>query len=124
MAERLQAVHHSSLGRWANVGVVPCARGRERRRGSIVAIEIIVHDITDGLNTVLLVSRGELVEKKDIAFLAPTRSRLSSGSTGSLFGPLVTPARGLSGSDFRFFLFTATGDLLPDARQRSLVTSE
>lgn len=43
------------------------------RVGIVVAVGIIVHDFTDGLNTVLLVTRGEHAEKKDFAFLEPMR---------------------------------------------------
>jgi len=38
--------------------------------GLVVAVGIIVHDITDGLNTILLVTRGGSPQKKDFAFLA------------------------------------------------------
>jgi ZIP family zinc transporter len=40
------------------------------RAGVVVAVGIIVHDVTGGLNTILLVTRGGSPEKKDFAFLA------------------------------------------------------
>jgi ZIP family zinc transporter len=88
--------------------------------GVVVAVGIIIHDITDGLNTILLVTRGGSPEKKDFAFLA-------ADALAPIVGGTLVVVSGLSshylalvvGVTAGFFLFTATGDLLPDAHRRS-----
>jgi zinc transporter ZupT len=90
------------------------------RTGLIVAIGIIAHDISDGLNTMLLVTRGAPPQKKDFAFLF-------ADAAAPVIGGLIVLASSLSqrslavflGLTSGFFLFTATGDLLPEAHQRS-----
>lgn len=90
------------------------------RVGLIVAIGIIVHDSSDGLNTILLVTRGERPAKKDFVFLA-------ADAIAPVIGGMLVLLAGLSshqlavflGITSGFFLFTATGDLLPDAHRRS-----
>jgi zinc transporter ZupT len=90
------------------------------RTGVIVAIGIISHDISDGLNTMLLVTRGAPPQKKDFAFLF-------ADAAAPVIGGLIVLASSLSqqslavflGLTSGFFLFTATGDLLPEAHQRS-----
>ena len=90
------------------------------RTGLVVAVGIIVHDITDGLNTILLVTRGGSPERKDFAFLAADAIAPILGGTLVV---LSTPSTHLLalvlGVTSGFFLFTATGDLLPDAHHRS-----
>ena len=88
--------------------------------GLIVAIGIIVHDITDGLNTILLVTRGGHVERKDLAFLAADALAPVFGGGLVLYSALPSHQLALFlGVTSGFFLFTATGDLLPDAHRRS-----
>jgi zinc transporter ZupT len=90
------------------------------RTGLIVAIGIIAHDISDGLNTMLLVTRGAQPQKKDFAFLF-------ADAAAPIMGGLIVLASSLSqqslavflGLTSGFFLFTATGDLLPEAHHRS-----
>ncbi len=90
------------------------------RTGLIVAIGIICHDLSDGLNTMLLVTRGERASKKDYGFLV-------ADAMAPIAGGLIVIAAALSpqslavflGFTSGFFLFTSTGDLLPDAHQRS-----
>ena len=90
------------------------------RVGLIVAIGIIAHDMSDGLNTVLLVTRGEQPHKKDFGFLL-------ADAAAPLVGGLIIVVSALSpqslalilGVTSGFFLFTATGDLLPEAHRRS-----
>jgi ZIP family zinc transporter len=118
------------VGRWSALGLIghslldgasiATATLVSWKVGVIVAIGIIAHDISDGLNTMLLVTRGEHAHKQDFAFLiadalAPlvggliiVMSQLSSQSLAILLG--ITSG---------FFLFTATGDLLPEAHRRS-----
>lgn len=88
--------------------------------GLIVAIGIIVHDITDGLNTILLVTRGRAAGTKDIIFLAADAAAPVFGGLVVQFSTISSPHLALLlGITSGFFLFTATADLLPDAHRRS-----
>lgn len=88
--------------------------------GLIVAIGIIVHDITDGLNTILLVTRGANAAKKDLLFLVADAIAPIVGGGLVLLSPVSEHRLALFlGVTSGFFLFTATGDLLPDAHRRS-----
>jgi zinc transporter ZupT len=90
------------------------------RAGVVVAVGIIVHDITDGLNTILLVTRGGSPEKKDFAFLAADALAPILGGTLVVLSAMSSHHLALVlGVTSGFFLFTATGDLLPDAHRRS-----
>jgi zinc transporter ZupT len=90
------------------------------RIGLVVAVGIIVHDITDGLNTILLVTRGASASKKDLAFLVADAVAPIVGGTLVVFSALPSHHLALIlGVTSGFFLFTATGDLLPDAHRRS-----
>jgi zinc transporter ZupT len=90
------------------------------RIGLVVAVGIIVHDITDGLNTILLVTRGASASKKDLAFLVADAVAPIVGGTLVVFSALPSYHLALIlGVTSGFFLFTATGDLLPDAHRRS-----
>jgi zinc transporter ZupT len=90
------------------------------RMGLIVAVGIIVHDITDGLNTILLVTRGDSASKKDLAFLVADAAAPVLGGTVVVLAGLPSHQLALIlGVTSGFFLFTATGDLLPDAHRRS-----
>jgi ZIP family zinc transporter len=90
------------------------------RVGIVVAVGIIVHDITDGLNTILLVTRGAAASKKDLAFLAADAVAPIVGGALVVGSALSTHHLALFlGVTSGFFLFTATGDLLPDAHRRS-----
>jgi ZIP family zinc transporter len=90
------------------------------KAGVVVATGIIVHDITDGLNTILLVTRGEHARKTDFVFLASDAIAPVFGGIIVLFLPLSSHQLALFlGVTSGFFLFTATGDLLPDAHRRS-----
>ena|SRR5436305_734688 len=88
--------------------------------GLIVAIGIIVHDTSDGLTTILLVTRGESPERKDYFFLAADAIAPVIGGALVLLSALQPHQLALFlGITSGFFLFTATGDLLPDAHRRS-----
>jgi len=90
------------------------------RAGLVVAVGIIVHDITDGLNTILLVTRGGSPEKKDFAFLVADALAPILGGTLVVVSAMSSHQLALVlGVTSGFFLFTATGDLLPDAHRRS-----
>jgi zinc transporter ZupT len=88
--------------------------------GVVVTLGIVAHDFADGLNTMLMVTHGERPEKADYAFL------MADAIAPILGGALVLasrlPSQGLSvllGLTSGFFLFTATGHLLPEAHRRS-----
>ncbi|MFZ3211679.1 MAG: zinc permease [Terriglobales bacterium] len=90
------------------------------RIGLVVAVGIIVHDITDGLNTILLVTRGAPASKKDLAYLVADAAAPIVGGTLVVLSALPSHQLALFlGVTSGFFLFTATGDLLPDAHRRS-----
>jgi ZIP family zinc transporter len=90
------------------------------RVGLVVAVGIIVHDITDGLNTILLVTRGGAASKKDLAFLVADAVAPIVGGTLVVFAALPSHQLGLIlGVTSGIFLYTAMGDLLPDAHRRS-----
>jgi hypothetical protein len=105
------------------------------RVGVVVAVAIIVHDITDGLNTILLVTRGGSPEKKDFAFLAADALAPIAGGTLVIVSAMSTHHLALVlGVTSGFFLFTGsscsrvlpvhgfflfTGYLLPGAHRRS-----
>ena len=82
-------------------------------------IGIVAHDISDGLNTMLLVTRGALPQEKDFAFLF-------ADAAAPIVGGLIVLVSALRSSPWLcfweltsgFFLFTATGDLLPEAHHR------
>jgi zinc transporter, ZIP family len=90
------------------------------RVGIVVALAVIAHDMSDGLNTILLVTRGEVPRRSDYLFLgldaiAPVVGGLLA--LGFLPSPkwLAVFLAVASG----FFLYTATSDLLPEAHRRS-----
>jgi zinc transporter ZupT len=90
------------------------------RMGLIVAVGIIIHDITDGLNTIMLVTRGGPASRGDLAFLLADAVAPIVGGTLVVFAALPSHQLALIlGVTSGFFLFTATGDLLPDAHRRS-----
>lgn len=87
--------------------------------GYAVALGIAAHDLGDGMNTVLLTTRGEKARRVDYLFLA-------ADAFAPLLGGLLTFWWALSprGSVIvlvlaaGFFLEMATGDFLPELRQR------
>jgi ZIP family zinc transporter len=88
--------------------------------GLLVALAVIAHDSSDGLNTVLLVTHGERPRKGDLIFLvldavAPVVGGLLALAVLPSTAALVVFLALASG----FFLYTATGDLLPEAHRRS-----
>jgi zinc transporter ZupT len=90
------------------------------RTGLIVAIGIIAHDMSDGLNTMLLVTRGEKAMRKDYAFLLADAAAPVVGASIVLLSALSQQTLAIFlGITSGFFLFTATGVLLPDAHRRS-----
>ena len=141
LAERLLVLHacpeedcdnqvHQHLGRMSAVGLIVhstldgAAIGAASlvnwRTGLLVAAAVVVHDLSDGLNTILLVTHGEKARRSDILFLifdalAPI--------AGALIALLVLPPPRVLATFLAFasgfFLYTATSDLLPEAHRRS-----
>jgi zinc transporter, ZIP family len=90
------------------------------RVGIVVALAVIAHDMSDGLNTILLVTRGETPRRSDYLFLALDAIAPMVGGVLAL-GLLPSPkwlAVFLAVAS-GFFLYTATSDLLPEAHRRS-----
>jgi ZIP family zinc transporter len=71
------------------------------RIGLIVAIGIVAHDLSDGLNTMLLVTRGELAGPREYRFL------FADALAPVLGGVVVLESR------------ISVDDLLPEAHRRS-----
>jgi len=141
LTERLLVLHscaeedcdnqvHKRLGRMSVIGLIVhstldgAAIGAASlvnwRTGLLVAMAVIVHDVSDGLNTILLVTRGEKASRSDLLFLLVDELAPIFGALLALvFLPpphaLVAFLAFASG----FFLYTATSDLLPEAHRRS-----
>ena len=121
---------HQHLGRLSAVGLIAHSTLDGAAIGAaslvnwqtalLVAIAVIVHDSSDGLNTILLVTRGEQARKGDFLFLfldaiAPV--------CGAVLALIILPPAGALAIFLAFasglFLYIATSDLLPEAHRRS-----
>ena len=141
LTERLLVLHacaeedcgnqaHQRIGRLSAIGLIVhstldgAAIGAASlvtwQTGLLVALAVIAHDTSDGLNTILLVTHGERARRGDLVFLV-------IDALAPVFGGLVAlavlpPAGALAiflGFASGFFLYTATSDLLPEAHRRS-----
>jgi zinc transporter, ZIP family len=141
LVERLLVLHacaeedcdnqiHHHVGRFSAIGLIAhstldgAAIGAASlvnwRTGLLVALAVIVHDTSDGLNTILLVTRGEQARRSDIIFLVADALAPVAGALLALI--ILPPPRALVvflGFASGFFLYTATSDLLPEAHRRS-----
>jgi ZIP family zinc transporter len=141
LTERLLVLHacaeedcdnqvHNRLGRFSVIGLIVhstldgAAIGAASlvnwRTGLLVAMAVIVHDTSDGLNTILLVTHGEQPRRSDIMFLVADALAPVMGALLALI--ILPPPRALIvflGFASGFFLYTATSDLLPEAHRRS-----
>jgi ZIP family zinc transporter len=141
LTERLLVLHacpeedcgnqaHQHIGRMSAVGLIVhstldgAAIGAASlvnwRTGLLVALAVIAHDTSDGLNTILLVTHGERVRRSDLIFLLI--DALAPVFGGLLALAVLPPAGALAvflGFASGFFLYTATSDLLPEAHRRS-----
>jgi ZIP family zinc transporter len=118
---------HQHIGRLSAVGLIVhstldgAAIGAATlvswQTGLLVALAVIAHDSSDGLNTILLVTHGERVRRGDLVFLA------LAPVFGGLLAMMVLPPAGALAVFLAFasgfFLYTATSDLLPEAHRRS-----
>ncbi|HXW56876.1 MAG TPA: ZIP family metal transporter [Candidatus Cybelea sp.] len=90
------------------------------REGVVVALAIIAHDMSDGLNTIMLVTRGEKPQRTDFAFLALDAVAPVAGAILALrFLPSPKDLAVFLAVASGFFLYTSTSDLLPEAHRRS-----
>lgn len=141
LTERLLVLHacpeedcgnqaHQHIGRMSAIGLIVhstldgAAIGAASlvnwRTGLLVALAVIAHDTSDGLNTILLVTHGERIRRSDLIFLLI--DALAPVFGGLLALAVLPPAGALAvflGFASGFFLYTATSDLLPEAHRRS-----
>ena len=141
LTERLLVLHacpeedcgnqaHQHIGRMSAIGLIVhstldgAAIGAAAlvnwQTGLLVALAVIAHDTSDGLNTILLVTHGERVRRSDLIFLL--LDALAPVFGGVLALAVLPPAGALAvflGFASGFFLYTATSDLLPEAHRRS-----
>jgi zinc transporter ZupT len=121
---------HRRFGRLSSIGLIAhstldgAAIGAAtlvgRREGVVVALAIIAHDMSDGLNTIMLVTRGEKPQRADFAFLALDALAPVAGAILALrFLPSPKDLAVFLAIASGFFLYTSTSDLLPEAHRRS-----
>ncbi|MGD0841145.1 MAG: ZIP family metal transporter [Candidatus Acidiferrales bacterium] len=121
---------HRRLGRLSSIGLIVhstldgAAIGAATlvswRVGAAVALAIIAHDMSDGLNTMMLVTRGEAARRTDYLFLGMDAIAPVVGAMLALvFLPSPKWLAIFLALASGFFLYTATSDLLPEAHRRS-----
>jgi zinc transporter, ZIP family len=109
-------IAHSTLD-GAAIGAATLVSWRE---GIVVALAIIAHDSSDGLNTMMLVTRGERPRRADFVFLGADAIAPVVGAILALrFLPSPKWLAVFLALASGFFLYTATSDLLPEAHRRS-----
>jgi len=107
---------HSTLD-GAAIGAASLVSWRE---GLVVALAIIAHDSSDGLNTMMLVTHGEKASRSDFSFLVADAVAPVAGALLALrFLPSPKALAVFLALASGFFLYTATSDLLPEAHRRS-----
>jgi len=141
LVERLLVLHacpegdcanevHQHVGRLGSIGLIVhstldgaaigAASMVNWRTGLLVALAVIAHDMSDGLNTILMVTHGEPVRRRDVIFLI--MDALAPVAGGLLALTVLPPPTALAiflSFASGFFLYTATSDLLPEAHRRS-----
>ncbi len=114
-AGALALIGHSTLDGTA----IGAATALDWRTGLLVALAVIGHDLSDGLNTVLLVTRGRRARPGDVAFLI---ADALAPMAGGLLALLVLPSAGALATFLALasglFLYTSLSDLLPEAHRR------
>jgi zinc transporter ZupT len=121
---------HRRFGRWSSIGLIAhstldgAAIGAATlvgwREGVVVGLAIIAHDMSDGLNTMMLVTRGEKARRADFWFLGLDAIAPVAGAILALrFLPSPKWLAVFLALASGFFLYTATSDLLPEAHRRS-----
>lgn len=121
---------HKQVGRMGAIGLIAhstldgmaigAASLVDWRTGLLVALAVVAHDSSDGLNTILLITRGEKALKGDIVFLIlDAIAPIVGGLIALLILPTPTALMIFLALASGFFLYTATSDLLPAAHRRS-----
>ena len=88
--------------------------------GLLVALAVVAHDSSDGLNTILIITRGEKLAKGDIIFLIlDAVAPIAGGLLSLVLLPSPVALAVFLALASGFFLYTATSDLLPEAHRRS-----
>lgn len=88
--------------------------------GLLVALAVVAHDSSDGLNTILIITRGEPLAKGDIIFLVlDAVAPVLGGLIALVLLPTPAALAVFLALASGFFLYTATSDLLPEAHRRS-----
>lgn len=109
-------IAHSTLD-GAAIGAASLVSWHE---GLVVALAIIAHDSSDGLNTMMLVTRGEKARRSDFVLLGLDAIAPVAGAILALgFLPSPKALAVFLALASGFFLYTATSDLLPEAHRRS-----
>ena len=141
VAERVLVLHacveadcaneaHRRIGRMSAVGLIAhstldgaaigAASLVNLRVGIVIALAIVAHDMSDGLNTMMLVTRGEEAGRTDFLFLGMDAIAPVIGALLALrFLPSPKWLAVFLALASGFFLYTATSDLLPEAHRRS-----
>ena len=84
--------------------------------GAIVATAVLVHDFSDGINTVNLVLRNKGTSKSAFRWLVVDALAPAAGALSTLFFSLPEAALGVILSIFcGFFLYIGASDLLPES---------
>lgn len=88
--------------------------------GILVALAVVAHDLSDGLNTILMVTQGRPAKRGDIVFLVlDALAPVAGGFLALILLPSAPALGAFLGLASGFFLYTATSDLLPEAHRRS-----
>ncbi|MFZ3378572.1 MAG: ZIP family metal transporter [Candidatus Acidiferrales bacterium] len=121
---------HRRLGRMSAIGLIAHSTLDGAAIGAaslvnlhvavVVALAIVAHDSSDGLNTMMLVARGEKPRRTDFLFLGMDAIAPMVGAILALrFLPSPKWLAVFLALASGFFLYTATSDLLPEAHRRS-----
>ena len=121
---------HKQIGKMGAVGLIAhstldgmaigAASLVDWQTGLLVALAVIAHDSSDGLNTILIITRGEPPAKGDLIFLIlDAVAPVFGGLLALIFLPSPSALAMFLALASGFFLYTATSDLLPEAHRRS-----
>ncbi len=121
---------HKQIGKMGAIGLIAhstldgmaigAASLIDWQTGLLVALAVVTHDSSDGLNTILIITRGEPLAKGDIIFLIlDAVAPVFGGILALVFLPSQTALAVFLALAAGFFLYTATSDLLPEAHRRS-----
>ncbi len=121
---------HKQVGRMGAIGLIAhstldgmaigAASLVDWQTGLLVALAVVAHDSSDGLNTILIITRGEKAKKGDIIFLVlDAAAPILGGLIALVLLPTPIVLAVFLALASGFFLYTATSDLLPEAHRRS-----